>query len=296
MVLGLVTSSVGQATTETSVTSIWGDPMISFYVVVGFLFVVVILVLMVALYMLQVLNYMVKQATKERSERLGIVYKEEPSFWSTIWNKSNDFIPIEKEKEIMLDHNYDGIRELDNHLPPWWTGLFYGSIVFAILYLIFYHVSDTLPLQLQEYETQMAQADEQARKLKASNPVAIIDETNVAIVTDPVALADGKTTFLSNCASCHRQDGGGDIGPNLTDDYWKNGGSIQNIFTVVRHGVQGTNMIAWEGFISPDKMQNVSSYILTLKGSNPENPKQPEGELYVPKEVSSDSTKVQASL
>jgi cytochrome c oxidase cbb3-type subunit 3 len=181
-----------------------------------------------------------------------------------------------------LDHNYDGIRELDNHLPPWWTGLFYGSIVFAILYLIFYHVSDTLPLQLQEYETQVAQADEQARKLKASNPVAIIDETNVAIVTDPVALADGKTTFLSNCASCHRQDGGGDIGPNLTDEYWKNGGSIQDIFTVVRHGVQGTNMIAWEGFISPDKMQNVSSYILTLKGSNPENPKKPEGELYVP--------------
>jgi cytochrome c oxidase cbb3-type subunit 3 len=291
MVLGLVTSSVGQATTEASVTSMWDDPMISFYVVVGFLFVVVILVLMVALYMLQVLNYMVKQATKERSERLGIAYKEEPSFWSTLWNKSNDFVPLEKEKDILLNHNYDGIRELDNHLPPWWTGLFYGSIVFAILYLIFYHVSDTLPLQLQEYETQVAQADEQARKLKASNPVAIIDETNVAIVTDPVALADGKTTFLSNCASCHRQDGGGDIGPNLTDEYWKNGGSIQDIFTVVRHGVQGTNMIAWEGFISPDKMQNVSSYILTLKGSNPENPKKPEGELYVPKEISSDSTK-----
>lgn len=294
-VVGLVNSSMGQAAT-TPASSIGNDPMTSFYIVVGFLFVVVILVLLVALYMLQVLNYMVKQATKERSERLGIAFKEEPSFWSNLWNKSNDFIPLEKEKDIMLDHNYDGIRELDNHLPPWWTGLFYGTIVFAILYLVFYHVSDTLPSQLQEYETQVAQAEDQARKLKASNPVAIIDETNVAILTDANALADGKTTFLSNCASCHRKDGGGDIGPNLTDDYWKHGGSIQDIFRVVRHGVQGTNMIAWEGFISPDKMQNVSNYILTLKGSNPENAKKPEGDLYVPKETPSDSTKVQASL
>ncbi|MBK7650838.1 MAG: hypothetical protein IPJ20_08905 [Flammeovirgaceae bacterium] len=198
----MANSSFGQAAKEAP-ASMANDPMFSFYVVMGFLFVVVILVLLVAIYMLRVLNYMAKQATKERSERLGIAYKEEPSFWSTLWSKSNDFVPLEKEKEIMLDHNYDGIRELDNHLPPWWTGLFVGSILFAIVYLIFYHVSDTLPLQIQEYETQVAQADEQARKLKASNPVAIIDETNVSIITDPTALADGKTTFLSNCASCH---------------------------------------------------------------------------------------------
>lgn len=294
-VLGIANSSFGQTAKEAP-ASMANDPMFSFYVVMGFLFVVVILVLLVAVYMLRVLNYMAKQATKERSERLGIAYKEEPSFWSTLWSKSNDFVPLEKEKEIMLDHNYDGIRELDNHLPPWWTGLFVGSILFAIVYLIFYHVSDTLPLQIQEYETQVAQADEQARKLKASNPVAIIDETNVSIITDAVALADGKTTFLSNCASCHRKDAGGEIGPNLTDEYWKHGGSIQDIFTVVRHGVQGTNMISWEGFISPEKMQNVANYILTLKGSNPENPKKPEGDLYVPKVVSTDSTKTQASL
>ena len=118
------------------------------------------------------------------------------------------------------------------------------------------------------------------------------------MITDANALADGKITFLNNCASCHRKDGGGDIGPNLTDEYWKHGGSVQDIFKVVRHGVQGTNMIAWEGFISPEKMQNVSNYILTLQGTNPENGKKPEGELFKPKgtEVAADTVKAQASL
>lgn len=294
---GLATAGFGQTADTATTTSIWDDPMLTFYIVVGFIFVVVVLVLLVAVYMLQVLNFMVKQATRERSERMGIPYNEEPSLWSKLWTQSNDFVPLEKEADIMLDHNYDGIRELDNHLPPWWTGLFYVTIVFALAYLGFYHLSDTLPLPIKEYENELAVADEQARKMKASNPVAAIDETNVSIVTDAAALADGKTTFLTNCASCHRKDGGGDIGPNLTDEYWKHGGSVQEIFKVVRQGVQGTNMIAWEGFISPEKMQNVSSYILTLKGSNPENPKKPEGELYTPKpETTSDTTKVQASL
>lgn len=136
------------------------------------------------------------------------------------------------------------------------------------------------------------------KKLKASSPTAAIDETTVQLITDANALADGKITFLNNCASCHRKDGGGDIGPNLTDEYWKHGGSIQDIFKVVRHGVQGTNMISWEGFISPEKMQNVSNYILTLQGTNPENGKKPEGELFKPKgtEVAADTVKAQASL
>lgn len=296
VLLSLASVGFGQAAEPTAPASIWDDPLITFYVVVGFIFVVVILVLFVALYMLQVLNYMVKQAARERADKLGIIYKEEPSLWAKIWKESNDFVPVEKEGDILLDHNYDGIRELDNHLPPWWKWLFYGTIIFAGIYLVFYHLSDTLPLPLKEYENELALADEQARKLKASNPVAAIDETTVQLITDAAALGDGKTTFLNNCASCHRRDGGGDIGPNLTDPYWKHGGSIQDVFKVIRHGVQGTNMIAWEGFISPEKMQNVANYVLTLQGTNPENPKKPEGDLYQPKSTATDSTKVQASL
>jgi cytochrome c oxidase cbb3-type subunit III len=295
--VGLTTASYAQTAAEAPAASIWDDPMLTFYVAIGFIFVVVLLVLLVAVYMLQVIKVMTRQAAQEKATKLGIVYKEEPSIWSKLWKESNDFVPLEKEADIMLDHNYDGIRELDNHLPPWWKWLFYLSIVFAVVYMIFYHITDTLPLATQEYENEVAVANEQARKLQAANPVAAIDESNVTVVTEALALADGKQTFLNNCASCHRKDGGGDIGPNLTDEYWKHGGDIKNIFTVVRHGVQGTNMIAWEGFISPEKMQNVASYILTLKGTNPENPKKPEGEIYKPAgEVKTDSVKVQASL
>lgn len=295
--VGITSASYAQSATEAPAASIWDDPMLTFYVTIGFLFIVVLLVLLVAIYMLQVIRVMTRQAAQERAQRLGIEYKEELSLWSKLWRDSNDFVPLEKEADIMLDHNYDGIRELDNHLPPWWKWLFYLTIVFAGVYMLFYHLTDTLPLPLKEYENELTLAREQARKLKAANPVAAIDETSVSVTTDALALADGKQTYLNNCASCHRKDGGGDIGPNLTDEYWKHGGDIKDIFKVVRHGVQGTNMIAWDGFISPEKMQNVSSYILTLKGSNPENPKKPEGEIYKPAdEVKADTVQVQASL
>lgn len=292
---GITTASFAQGATATS--SVWDDPMFTFYVAIGFIFVVVLLVLLVAFYILQVITAMTRQAAKENAQRLGIPYKEVPSIWSRLWSESNDFVPLEKEGDIMLDHNYDGIRELDNHLPPWWKWLFYFTIGWSVVYLISYHVTDTLPLPGKEYDNEVALAQEQLKKLQAANPVAAIDETNVKVTSEALALADGKQTFLNNCASCHRKDAGGDIGPNLTDEYWLHGGDIKDIFKVVRHGVQGTNMIAWEGFISPEKMQNVSSYILTLKGSNPENPKKPQGEIYKPsEEVKTDTVQVKASL
>jgi cytochrome c oxidase cbb3-type subunit 3 len=298
MLLGSITRLFAQSAAEAS-NSIWDDPMFTFYVVVGFIFMLAILVLLVAVYMLRVLNYMNQQAAQERAERLGIPYVPEPTFWEKLWQQSNDFVPVEKEASITLDHNYDGIKELDNHLPPWWTGLFLGTIAFAIVYLLFYHVFNTLPSQQAEYDTEVAIAQEQLKKLQAANPVAAIDETNVETTTDALALAEGKQIFLNTCASCHRKDGGGDIGPNLTDDYWKHGGTVKDIFKTVRHGVQGTNMIAWEGVISPEKMKNVSSYVLTLRGTNPANPKKPEGDLVKPEtkpEVKADTVKTQASL
>jgi cytochrome c oxidase cbb3-type subunit 3 len=298
MLLGSITRLFAQSAAEAS-TSIWDDPLLTFYVVVGFIFMLAILVLLVAVYMLRVLNYMNQQAAQERAERLGIPYVPEPTFWEKLWQQSNDFVPVEKEASITLDHNYDGIKELDNHLPPWWTGLFLGTIAFAIVYLLFYHVFNTLPSQQAEYDTEVAIAQEQLKKLQAANPVAAIDETNVETTTDALALAEGKQIFLNTCASCHRKDGGGDIGPNLTDDYWKHGGTVKDIFKTVRHGVQGTNMIAWEGVISPEKMKNVSSYVLTLRGTNPANPKKPEGDLVKPEtkpEVKADTVKTQASL
>jgi cytochrome c oxidase cbb3-type subunit III len=292
------TLGYSQGTNGAKSVSLLDDPMLTFYIIVTFLFVIAILVLVVAAYMLQILNFMVRQAEQEKAAKLGIEYKPAISFWQRVWEKWNSLKPLEKESDIMLDHNYDGIRELDNHLPPWWKWLFYATIGFSVVYLVVFHVFDTFPLQIKEYENEVAYAQEQAVKMKASNPVAAIDETNVEVTTDAQALADGKITFLNTCASCHRKDGGGDIGPNLTDEYWLHGGSVKDLFTVIRHGVQGTNMIAWEGVISPEKMKNVSSYILTMQGSNPLNPKKPQGEIYKQekKEVKSDTVKTQASL
>ncbi len=291
------TGSIAQssATTEASVLD---DPLILFYITAGFMFVVALLVIAVALYMVQVLRHMARNAAVERAEKLGIEYKEEPGLWTKFDRWVTDSVPVEKEATVMLDHNYDGIRELDNHLPPWWKWLLYGSIAWSVFYMIAYHVTNSLPLSIQEYDNEVAFAEEQIKKLQAANPGVKIDETTVVFTTEAAALIDGKQTFNSICASCHRVDGGGDIGPNLTDPYWVHGGSIQDVFRIVRDGVPNTNMVAWGGALSPEKIQNVSSYLLTMQGTNPPNGKAPEGDLYVPKaEVTvSDTTEVQASL
>lgn len=289
----------GSAQTEnTGNASLWDDPFLLFYVTAVFLFTVALLVIVVSLYMLRVLNIMAKDAAMEKAKKLGVPYKEELSLWTKFDRWVNGTIPQEEEGTILMDHNYDGIRELDNHLPPWWKWLFYGTIIWAVFYLIAYHVTDSLPLQIEEYDNEVAYAEEQVRKLQAANPGVQIDENTVMVVTDPAAITDGKATFNNICASCHRPDGGGDIGPNLTDQYWKHGGSIKDVFLVVKNGVPNTNMVAWGGALSPEKMQNVSSYLLTLQGTNPPNAKAPEGDLYVPKKegAAGDSLKTQASL
>ncbi len=294
----LLTVNFAQAQASVPAPSVWDDPTVMFYVVIAFLFVVALLVLAVAAYMLQVVNILAKKAAEDRATKLGQAYEPEPSFLGKLWDQANHLLPMDKEATIVLDHNYDGIKELDNHLPPWWKWLFYASIGFAVVYMLAFHIFNTVPLSIGEYENEVAYANEQARKLKAANPGPQIDELNVEVTADAKALADGKSTFLNTCATCHRRDGGGDIGPNLTDEFWKHGGSVKDIFKVVKSGVTGTNMVAWGGVMSPESIRNVSSYVLTLQGSAPVNPKKQEGTLFKPdvKPVAADSTKTQASL
>lgn len=276
--------------------SVWDDPTILLYTVTGFIFIVLLLVLIVTVYLLQVIRQMTEMNARELAKRKGIEYQEEPSWWSQVMQWSNRSVPLEKEETVMLDHNYDGIRELDNYLPPWWKWLFYATIVWGAGYLFVYHVAGSWPLQDDEYQAEVRAADEQLRALKKAEPGEVIDENTVAAVTDAVALADGKSTYTSICASCHRLDGGGDIGPNLTDAYWKHGGDIKSIFKVVKNGVSGTNMVAWGSSMSPEKIRNVSSYVLTLVGTSPANAKKPEGDLYQPQAPAAvDSTQVRAS-
>jgi len=271
------------------VASVWEDPTILLYTVTGFLFVVLLLVLLVSVHLLQVIRQMTKLNSQESARRKGKEWVEEPSLWSRLMEWSNRSVPMEKEETVMLDHNYDGIRELDNYLPPWWKWLFYATIIWGGGYLFAYHVADSLPLQNEEYEAEVKIAEDQLRAIKSAEPGEVIDENTVKAVSDAAALADGKSIYTSICASCHRADGGGDIGPNLTDTYWKHGGDIQSVFKVVKHGVSGTNMVAWGSSMSPEKIRNVSSYVLTLGGTNPPNAKKPEGDLFQPATAASDS-------
>jgi cytochrome c oxidase cbb3-type subunit 3 len=293
----LLLGGAGVAEAQTAAPASADNSLMLFYVVVGFVFITALLVLAVATYMLQVLNVLAKREEVAKAEATGKVYQPEPSLWARFWQYINDFTPVEKEAAVVLDHNYDGIRELDNHLPPWWKWLLYGTIVWSVFYLVAYHVTDTLPLSDAEYDNEVALANEQVKKLKAASPAVEIDENNVPLSMDAALLADGKKTFLGTCASCHRPDGGGDIGPNLTDEYWKHGGGINEIYKVVKNGVTGTNMIAWGASMSPQAMVNVSNYVLSLQGTNPANPKKPEGELVKPTAPAvADSTKTQALL
>ncbi|MCK0131535.1 c-type cytochrome [Flavobacteriaceae bacterium F08102] len=184
--------------------------------------------------------------------------------------------PLEEEEDILLDHDYDGIKELDNALPPWWLYGFYVSIVFAFLYLGYYHIlgGDN---QITKYENEMAKAKIEVELYKRQNPNTL-DANSVTVSSDTEA---GKKIFKQNCAICHMADGGGSIGPNLTDEYWILGGGIKNIFnTISEGGRDGKGMIAWKNSLSPEKIQQVASYVLSLQGTTPKKPKAKEGELW----------------
>jgi cytochrome c oxidase cbb3-type subunit 3 len=238
--------------------------------------------LIVSSIVLQVLRSIVRQEQEKQAEVQGVELEPEESFWSRFSKSTTDIVPIEKEETILLDHNYDGIQELDNHLPPWWKWLFYFTIGFGVVYLIVYHVLGLMPLQTAEYEEEIAAAEKQRQEYLASQPSAVIDESTVAMVDDAASLADGKQVYDNNCAACHRADGGGGIGPNLTDNYWLHGGSIESVFTTIKVGVPENGMISWEPLLSPSQMQNVASYIMTMVGTNPPDAKEPQGELYTP--------------
>ncbi len=236
---------------------------------------VTILVLITVLYTLVVLRQVVFKEMKG---------KEAPSLWVSIDKQLTNAIPLEKEESIMLDHNYDGIRELDNHLPPWWVYLFYGTVVFGIIYMFNYHVLEISPLSDEEYEIAMEKASFEVaeyKKLMADN----IDENNVEFLSDDSeALAAGKEIYDKNCVACHGAQGEGGTGPNLTDEYWLHGGDIKHIFSTIKYGVAQKGMISWEKKLKPGDMQNVASYILSLQGTNPPNAKEPQGDQYVPEE------------
>jgi cytochrome c oxidase cbb3-type subunit 3 len=221
----------------------------------------------------------------------------------------------ENQEEKLLDHDYDGIRELDNRLPPWWLKLFYLTIVFAVGYMLYYHILGIGDLSTAEYmKTINPQWDEQQdptyrpmliiktyhsplyragteitpRRLAENEGIELFPTTQPAededegidyeLLTDRASLSEGQKIFLENCSRCHGASGEGGIGPNLTDEYWIHGnGDINAVIKTIRNGVPIKGMIAWKRYLPPEKIHKVGSYVLSLQGSNPPNAKAPEG-------------------
>lgn len=215
---------------------------------------------------------------------------DEPDFFEAM----NASVAIEREHEIMLDHNYDGIHELDNDLPPWWLYGFYLTIIFAFAYLLNYHVMNKGLLQADEYNTSMqvaALAKEEFQKKNAN----MVNESNVIILTDKAQIEKGEAIYKENCAACHGKLGEGGVGPNLTDDYWLHGGSIKDVFSSIKYGWPDKGMKSWQADLSPVQIHQISSFIKTLAGTNPPNGKAPQGDLYSDAAIASDSTKTDST-
>ncbi len=206
------------------------------------------------------------------------------------WDRFNKSVSIDKEQDVQLDHDYDGIKELDNSLPPWWIYGFYFTILFAGVYMYRYHISKSSPLQVEELAIEKIQAEKDKVAFMATL-ANNVDETSIAYNPTAELLADGKAIFVKNCVSCHGPEAqGASIGPNLTDEYWIHKGGIKDIFKTIKNGVQEKGMIPWGQQLSNAQIAAVATFIKSLQESHPTNPKAPQGDKYEEESENSSSS------
>lgn len=271
-------------------------PMVSLFLGV-FLFLLIAIEIVVSAVDKVTYHLLTDDQKKQLTDAQAVPFTES-KFYQGIMSKLTRSKEMEQEADVMLDHNYDGIRELDNVLPPWWVYLFYATIIFAGVYLVRFHIMDG-DSQAQEFDKEVAEAKIAVDEYNKTAPDQM-NKDKVTLLTDAESIAAGKTIFLANCVACHRPDAGGQIGPNLTDDMWINGGGIKNVFnTIMEGGRDGKGMVPWKATIKPTDIQKVASYVLSLQGSNPKDPKptEPEAKKWVdeaaPKtDAPADSTQV----
>ena len=212
-----------------------------------------------------------------------LVYSEksdtaEQSGFSKLMQTLNQRPSMDDEQKLLLDHDFDGIKELNNKIPPWFMAIFYGSMIWAVIYMVDFHVLGSGNVQEDEYAAEVEAADLEREILNKSG--SFVNEETVTILDDVAALASGKDIFIKSCAACHGMGGEGLVGPNFTDEYWVHGGGIKDLFKTIKYGVPQKGMISWQAQLDPTMMQEVASYILTLKGTNPPNQKGPEGKKW----------------
>ena len=190
--------------------------------------------------------------------------------------RQNPQDPQDPNAHRLMDHNYDGIQEYDNPLPGWWTWIFWATIVFSALYVLNVPGIGIGHGRIANYEAEMSKA---RAHVPAAPPAAapLGDSDLMAMAHDPTHLALGRTTFETTCSPCHRMDGGGNIGPNLTDDFWLHGGRPSEILATVTNGVPDKGMPSWGQMLKPEQIPAVVAYVITLRGTRPANPKAPQG-------------------
>lgn len=215
------------------------------------------------------------------------------------WDRFNKSVSIDKEQDVQLDHDYDGIKELDNSLPPWWIYGFYFTILFAGVYMYRYHISKSVPLQVEELAAEKIQAEREKVAYMATR-ANNVDETSIAYNPTAELLTEGKAIFVKNCVSCHGPEAqGASIGPNLTDEYWIHKGGIKDIFKTIKNGVQEKGMIPWGQQLSNAQIAAAATFIKSLQESHPANPKAPQGDKYEEESEnagSSDSVAVESEV
>ena len=244
----------------------WTDPYMPFYLLI------LVEVVVIAWMALVLFNMM-------RPERAAEPEVQRVSVLTAIWNKINPTLPVEREDEIKLDdHEYDGIVELGNKMPPWLQFIFYVTILFAVIYAPYYLLGYGKTMD-EKYQNELAEA-ELARLERQKAGMSTVDENTVTLMQTSDVLSAGKETFLQFCAACHGNGGEGGVGPNLTDDYWLHGGSINNVFSTIKYGVPEKGMASWQDILVPKQISEVANYIKSLYGTNPPNQKEPQGDLW----------------
>lgn len=258
----------------------------TYYIFLTVLLIEVIVILFLAFFIRKMYTELLPEKIKHAGEKSKLA-----AWWSSLDKKIfTKAIPVEKEADVLLDHDYDGIKELDNSLPPWWKYGFYITVVVGFIYLLNFHVFGIGLNPAQEYNAEMENARIKKEIYEANNKDRI-DESNV-----PMAAADGiqagKNLFETNCAACHLKDGGGSVGPNLTDDYWLHKGSLTDIYKTIKLGYADKGMQSWSSTFSPKEISFLASYIKTLRGTKPLTPKAQQGEFYVDEVAGADTTSV----
>ena len=201
------------------------------------------------------------------------------NWWAAVDKKFfTKAVAVEREADIMLDHNYDGIRELDNALPPWWKYGFIFTVFVAFIYLGYFHAFGSGKNPTEEYAAEMEDARIEKEIYEANNKDKV-DEKNI-LIADAGGIKAGQTMFEANCVACHLKDGGGNVGPNLTDDYWLHKGSLNDIYKTIKIGYPEKGMQAWNTQFTPKQISQIASYVKTLRGTKPAIAKAAQGDLY----------------